>query len=129
MKNLWKSLGKIGCEALAVKLAAGGRKMRQAREGHITHKNRIPILTLEHVEQARQQVKVGDVLTCHILTALRDDRGGYATKRKRLPVVGKYRHLAQLYDADTGLYHSMTYVDMALERIRREKHDNTRRFN
>lgn len=95
--------------------------MRQVREGHITHKHKIPILTLEHVEKARQQVKVGDILTCNILTALYDEGGKYPTKRKRLPVVGKYRHLVQLYDADTGLYHSMTYIEMALEKARRRK--------
>ena len=95
--------------------------MRQAREGHMVCKNKAPVITLEYMERVKRQVKVGDVLTRNILTALCDEGGRYPTKRKRLPVVGKYRHLVQLYDADTGLYHSMTYIEMVLEKARRRK--------
>lgn len=93
--------------------------MKIMRAGNDRSRWIIPALTIEKVEREKKKTKIGDIVECEVLTANFDQDGRYLTVKKRLPIVEKYKHIVRMYDGKTGRYHSISYIDLALQKRRK----------
>ena len=66
------------------------------------------------IEERRDSIKLGDKITMEVTQHEFESQSKYPVKKKKLTVIGKYKHVLAAKDPGTGRVYTTRYIDLII---------------